>query len=170
MERRPLPEEVVKALDIKKGMNVLDFGCAGGKYSIPIARVVGNEGKVYALDKEKTELENFEIEVDKWQLKNIELVHSNEGFNFPNESIDIVLLLDVLHHITDKKGLLKRFFEILKPNGILSVFPHIHFSGDELINIVTASGFFVLKERYGGIDIYNFQKREIDDLGVIFKK
>ncbi len=163
MERKPLPDEIIKVLDIKRGMKILDFGCSSGKYSIPIARVVETEGKVYALDKEKSELERFKSEMDKWGLKNMELIHSNEKIDLPNESIDIILLLDVLHHITDKNKLLQRFCEILKPKGVLSIFPHVHFVSDELINMVTENNCFILKDRYEGIDVYNFRKRKTQD-------
>lgn len=158
MERKPLPEEIIKVLDIKKGMKILDFGCANGKYSLPVARVVGLEGKIYALDKEKSALDKLESEINRRELKNIELIHGDGKFKLPKASVDIVLLLDVLHLIDFKDELLKQFFDVLKPEGILSIFPHIHFSSDELIRAVTETNYFVLKDRYEGIGIYNFQK------------
>ena len=39
--------ELLKAVGIKKGQTVLDFGCGEGNYTIPAAKLVKNEGKVY---------------------------------------------------------------------------------------------------------------------------
>ena len=159
MERKPLPEEIIQILDIKKGMKILDFGCGEGLYSIPIARRVGEEGKVYALDKEKGELEKLKGKMRRLKLHNIELIHSDEKFNLQKESIDIILLFDVLHYINNKTQLFKMCYKVLKEEGLLSVFPHTHFSCNEVIKIVTETGLFTLKDEYEGISLCNFQKR-----------
>jgi len=39
-------------IGIRKGQIVLDFGCNEGNYTIPAARIIGEKGKVYAIDKE----------------------------------------------------------------------------------------------------------------------
>ena len=45
--------EVLRRIGIKKGQTVLDFGCGYGAYTIPVAEIVGEQGRVYALDKDK---------------------------------------------------------------------------------------------------------------------
>ena len=49
--------------------------------------------------------------------------------------------------------------KVLKEEGLLSVFPHTHFSCNEVIKIVTETGLFTLKDEYEGISLCNFQKR-----------
>jgi len=44
-------EDVLRRIGITEGQKVLDFGCGSGNYTIPIAKIVGDEGTVYALDK-----------------------------------------------------------------------------------------------------------------------
>jgi len=45
-------EAFLEDIGIKKGDVVLDFGCGAGHYTIPAAKVVSEEGKVYAMDKD----------------------------------------------------------------------------------------------------------------------
>jgi len=51
--------EILQRIGIKSGQSVLDFGCGSGTYTIPVAKIVGKQGKVYALDKDKNELDNL---------------------------------------------------------------------------------------------------------------
>ncbi len=46
------PEAELNKLNIQEGQTVLDYGCGVGSFSIPTARLVGEKGKVYALDKQ----------------------------------------------------------------------------------------------------------------------
>jgi len=47
--------ELLERIGISKGQTVLDFGCGYGIYTIPVAKIVGKQGRVYALDKEVPE-------------------------------------------------------------------------------------------------------------------
>ena len=53
--------KILKKAGIERGMTVLDFCCGSGTYTIPAAKIVGEEGKIYALDKdiEKGKVLNF---------------------------------------------------------------------------------------------------------------
>jgi ubiquinone/menaquinone biosynthesis C-methylase UbiE len=55
--------EVLEKAGIKRGKTVLDFGCGSGIYTIPVAKIAGKEGDVYALDKdiEKGKVLNFRV-------------------------------------------------------------------------------------------------------------
>ena len=55
-ELEPYAFEVLEKAGIERGQIVLDFGCGSGTYTLPAARIVGSEGKVYALDKDKKAL------------------------------------------------------------------------------------------------------------------
>jgi len=157
---KPLPEKVIERLKINKGMNILDFGCGSGEYSIPIAKTVGNLGKVYGLDKDINELQRLQKKAEKERLTNVETILGNESINLDKGSVDIVLLFDVLHYINGKKKLLKNLYNMLKSNGVLSVFPHYHFSREKLLKTVSQGGFFVLKDGYPDEALYNFRKIE----------
>lgn len=157
---KPLPEKVIERLKISKGMNILDFGCGSGEYTIPIAKTVGNLGKVYGLDKDINELQRLQKRAEKEELTNVETILGNESINLDKGSIDIVLLFDVLHYVNSKKKLLKNLYNMLKFNSILSVFPHYHFSREKLIETISQGDFFVLKDEYPDETLYNFEKIE----------
>ena len=145
---------------VKKNFVLLDFGARIGHYSIPAALVVGKKGKVYALDKNKSTLDELKEKSEKLSLENIEIVKTDGSLqtNFPDNYFDAVLLYDILHFLSknQRKILFTEIFRILKKNGILSVYPK-HINNDypmrELENLTIK-------------DII----REIEKFGLIFSK
>ena len=49
-------ERFLRDIGIKQGQVIVDFGCGAGHYTIPAAKIVGKEGTVYAIDKERSTL------------------------------------------------------------------------------------------------------------------
>jgi len=66
--------EVLRAISISRGHIVLDFGCGCGTYTISAARLVGKEGKVYALDKDKRDLDKLMQKAKSEGLRNVERI------------------------------------------------------------------------------------------------
>ena len=117
-------------IDIRKGQKVLDFGCGSGNYTIPVARVVGEQGLVYALDEDERALDRLMGTAKLIGLKNIIRLDASTklGIGLDDESVDVVLLYDILHHYYfphrhDRKRLLGEVYRVLKPNAILSLYP-----------------------------------------------
>ena len=122
--------EIMQRIGIKKGHTVLDFGCGSGTYTIPVAKIVGKKGKVYALDKDKHALDNLMKKAELGRLKNIRrMATSGElRIELPDESVDVTLLFDVFHRyyvpqISDRKRLLDEIHRITKAGGFVSVWP-----------------------------------------------
>ena len=123
--------EFLKKIGIKKNFVLLDFGARVGHYSIPAALVVGRKGKVYALDKNESALDELKEKSEKLSLENIEIVKTDGSLqtDFPDNYFDAVLLYDILHFLSknQRKILFTEIFRILKKNGLLSVYPkHIN--------------------------------------------
>jgi ubiquinone/menaquinone biosynthesis C-methylase UbiE len=123
-------ENILRYIGIKKGQDVLDFGCGSGNYTIPAARVVGEHALVYALDEDKEALAQLMGKAKSSGLKNITRLDTSgkSRIGLDNESVDVVLLYDVLHYYyfpekEDRRRLLNEFYRVLKPNGLLSVYP-----------------------------------------------
>ena len=123
-------EKVLKHIGIEKGQKVLDFGCGHGNYTIPVARLVGERALVYALDEDKAALDQLMSKVKSIGLKNITRLDplDKSRIGLDNESVDVVLLYDVLHYYyfpkeKDRRQLLSEVYRVLKPNGLLSVYP-----------------------------------------------
>ena len=107
---------------------VLDFGCGHGTYTIPASLVVGEKGKVYAVDKNKEVLNELFLKAKEKELKNIKIIELVNKFKLPlpKRSVDMVLLYDVLHLLESRKRLLTELRDVLKYHGILSVYPKHH--------------------------------------------
>ncbi len=121
-------EEFLRDIGIKNGQVVFDFGCNRGHYTIPAAKVVGRQGKVYAFDKDKDALSELEGMVRKFGLKNIQLINGNTKIPLEDSSVDVVLCYDVIHYM-DKKGrdiVYKEIYRILVKEGIFSIYPKHH--------------------------------------------
>jgi len=122
--------KVIRSVGVKAGQSVLDFGCGSGIYTIPVARVVGNRGKVYALDKDRKVQDNLMKSADSAGLANIRKLDTPGGTQIAlaNDSVDVVLLFDVFHcyyfsSAGERQDLLGEIRRILKKGGILSVYP-----------------------------------------------
>jgi SAM-dependent methyltransferase len=143
--------EVLERIGVGHAQTVLDFGCGPGVFSIASASIVGHRGKVYALDVRSKALEHLREAASRKGLDNIEtmlLDRSTVSIALENESVDVVLLYDVLQEIPDKTGLVKELYRILRQDGLLSVFP-MHLGTDKFLNMINALGLFQFKERYG---------------------
>jgi ubiquinone/menaquinone biosynthesis C-methylase UbiE len=127
-------ESFLKNIGIKESHVVLDFGCGVGHYTIPAAKVVGEEGKVFAIDKDKEALDGLMERAKLDGLKNIKRIEiSGElKITLEEESVDVALLYDVLHYIKERKTVFDEVYRILKPGALLSVYPKHHKSDDPL--------------------------------------
>ena len=93
-------------------------------------------------------------------MKNIEIIYSNCKTGLPDNSIDVVLLYDVLLELNKPNEVLKEIHRVLKSNGILSVSDH-HMKENEIISKVTSRGLFKLLKK--GEKTYNFSKENIHE-------
>ncbi|MFC1544759.1 class I SAM-dependent methyltransferase [Gemmatimonadota bacterium] len=104
------------AVDWVEGETVLDVGCEVGICSYYLAR---NGKKVVGIDVEKARLEIAERKFSHPNLKF--LPADGVDLNFPDESFDCVLLLEVLEHTFHPRGLIREIHRVLKPGGHLII-------------------------------------------------
>jgi ubiquinone/menaquinone biosynthesis C-methylase UbiE len=151
--------KILQRIGIKNGQSVLDFGCGSGTYTIPVAKIVGKQGRVYALDRDKNALDNLMRKAKSGHLNNIRrMATSGElRIELSDESVDITLLFDVFHRyyfpqIEDRKRLLDEIYRITKTNGFVSVWPkHME---TEVRGEIEAADFY-LKDEFLGTLIHN---------------
>ena len=119
------PDKLIERSGIKPGMTVLDLGCGSGAFTTFVARAVGEQGKVYALDIQPDMLQQLARKLAKPEnkdLKNIELVQASAYKTpFEDESLDLVYMVGVLQEIPDKDRTLREVKRVLKPDAILAV-------------------------------------------------
>ena len=119
------PAQLIERSGIKKGMQVLDLGCGSGAFTPFIARVVGEKGKVYALDIQADMLKQLERKLSKPEnrdIKNIKLIEGNAyELPFEDNSLDLVNMVTVLQEIPDRNRALQEVKRVLKRGGFFAV-------------------------------------------------
>ncbi len=153
-------EVFLRKAGIEKGQSILDFGCGTGNYAIPAAKIAGDNGKVYALDKDERALSRVEPKARISGLSNIEIMKTAGELevHLGDASVDVVLLYDVLHPMSipeagDRKRLLNELYRLMKPGGLLSVYP-MHRDLQEVKEEVENTGFNLEKEHDEAIISY----------------
>jgi ubiquinone/menaquinone biosynthesis C-methylase UbiE len=145
--------DIVIEVGIKEGFRVLDFGCGPGGYVTAVAELAGKSGKIYALDINPLAIKMVKKIAAKKQLPNVETILSDCKTGLPDNSIDVVLLYDTFHDLSDPNIVLEELHRVLKPNGILSFGDH-HMKENEIISKVTNNGLFKLLRK--GERTYSF--------------
>jgi ubiquinone/menaquinone biosynthesis C-methylase UbiE len=149
--------DILKEVGIRPGFRVLDYGCGPGSYISPLAELVGESGKVYALDIHPLAIRKVKDIASKKKLANVETILSDCQTGLPDNSLDVVLLYDIFHHLRDRDKVLKELHRVLKPDGVLSFSDH-HMEEDEIVYAVTNSGFFSLSRK--GQRTYSFIRKQ----------
>jgi len=140
---------------ISPGVCVLDYGCGPGSYTIPAAELVGETGRVVALDIHPKAMEAVQKKAAKRGLTNIETVCAADPSGVAAESVDVVLFYDTFHMLSDQDGVLKGLHRALTPDGVLSFSDH-HMKAHDIVDKVTKGDLFELAEK--GKYTYRFVK------------
>ena len=162
LESRAL--EILERAGIEEGQIVLDFGCGSGTYTIPVAKIVGDKGKVYALDKDSEALNELTQKAESAGLKNIERIDTGgePKVNLADNSVDVVLLFDVLHayyfpEVDDRRKVLDEVHRISKAKARILVYPK-HMESEAKNEIENAN--FCLESEYSGTFIHDNKNLE----------
>lgn len=104
----------------KKGDKVVDFGCGLGFNTIPLAKLIGAGGKVFAVDISPKAVGIVKKKLKKHKLTNTECMLSGSIAEIEKSSIDVVYLHNTLPLIKDKQKALNEIDTVLKKGGRLS--------------------------------------------------
>ncbi len=112
--------------NIKNGNKIADLGCGrGGFFVFPAAKMVGKEGKVYAVDILKNVLEEIEKRAKEENLNNVITVWSDlEIFGatqIDSNSLDVAFLINTLHQSQKKVEILRESIRMIKKGGELLI-------------------------------------------------
>ncbi len=148
---------ILKEVGIKPGFQVLDYGCGPGSYIVPLAALVGVSGKIYALDVNPLAIQAVQKLASKNKLANIQTILSDSKTGLLPESLDVILLYDILHDLDKPDAVLAELHRVLRQKGILSVTDH-HLKEDEIISRVTSRGLLKLSAK--DKRTYSFSREE----------
>jgi ubiquinone/menaquinone biosynthesis C-methylase UbiE len=123
------PQKIV-APYIHNGMTVLDLGCGPGFFSIEIAKLLTDSGKVIAADLQEGMLEKVRQKIKGTEFEHRIFLHKckEESIDL-NEKVDFVLAFYMIHEVPDQDKLFRELKSILTPNGqIFVIEPKVHVS------------------------------------------
>jgi len=147
------PYKLLKAAGLEQGHKVLEVGCGPGFFTIPAARIVGDEGHVYAVDIHPRAVERVKQKIEKEALSNITASCVNASdTGLPGESIDLAFLFGLRYIAGGLENVISELHRVLKPGGILS-FEKTRGSESELIQEVERGG-FVYSGRKGRVFLF----------------
>ena len=151
--------EIVAALALSPGMVVADIGAGTGLFTRLFAEKVGKTGRVYAVDVAPRFLAHIAAEAKQHGQSQVVTVHATQlSTNLPRESVDLVFLCDVYHHLENPEKTLASIRQALKPEGRLVVIDFDRVEG--------RSAEFVLKHVRASQDVF---RKEIEAAGFWFE-
>ena len=114
------PDAVIAALQVTPGQVVADIGAGTGYFSVRLARAVGDAGRVYAVDVNADMAQHLNRRVRDANIANIVGVLAPPDDPLLREqSVDLVFICDVWHHIEQQEAYLAHLRRALKPGGRL---------------------------------------------------
>ena len=114
------PHQVIEALALKPDAVVADLGAGTGYFSVRLARMLPR-GTVYAVDVEPDMVKHLEARAARENLKNVTAVEAVPGDARLPAKVDMVLLVDVYHHIDDRERYFRKLAGSLAPGGRVAV-------------------------------------------------
>lgn len=116
------PAEVIALLELSPGMVVADIGAGTGYFMPHLARAVGPNGKVWALDVEPDMVRYLRARARKHKLDNVNArAVAADDPQLPPASVDRVLIVDTWHHLGKRVDYARKLRAGLRPNGKLII-------------------------------------------------
>ena len=114
--------ESFQRLEISEGATVCDLGCGNGYWTLPMAREVGETGKVYAVDIQPEMLQKLRVRAEKANVNNIEMVQGDiDDPGLPENEIDLLLMVDVYHEFSHPESMLWGIRRSLTETGVVAL-------------------------------------------------
>ena len=113
-------DDIVAALGLTTGSRVADIGAGDGYFTTRLARAVGPEGRVLAVDIDRKVLDRLKQSVDKESLSNVDLILSEpDDPRLPADSLDAALIVNAYHEMVQHAAILGHIRKALRPAGRL---------------------------------------------------
>ena len=121
------PKQTLLSIGLRRGMRLADLGCGYGTFTIPAAQLVGKRGSVYSIDIDRKMVEKVRKKARELKLTNLHasvgdiLTIDEKKLRIPRQSLDIVLLANIIHGTRRKVHLLNSLRRILRPSGSVAI-------------------------------------------------
>lgn len=122
LNQRQPPIKIMDAIGLKQGMIIGEVGAGTGRMTMWLADRVGESGKVYANDIDRSALEHLRKRCKRDGFKNVEIVVGKmENPGFSTGSLDVVFMINVFHHLAEPVPIIRNIHPSLKPDGMLVI-------------------------------------------------
>ena len=130
---------------IEEGQTVLDLGCGPGVFSLAMAEMVGETGKVISVDIQEEMLQILKRKSDQAGLGSRILIHQSQPNKIGiSEKVDFALAFYMVHEVPHSESFLREVALLLKPQAkLLIVEPKFHVSKssfEETIRVAQSAG------------------------------
>jgi ubiquinone/menaquinone biosynthesis C-methylase UbiE len=119
------PKRNIEQLALQPGMEVADFGAGAGYLAVEAAEVVGEAGVVYVIDIQQELLTKVTHIAQEHHVNSLVYIHSDleqpNGSTLSEQSVDAVLVSNLLFQVKDKHAVLTEAHRVLKPEGRLLI-------------------------------------------------
>jgi ubiquinone/menaquinone biosynthesis C-methylase UbiE len=114
------PDRAIDVLRIEKGATVADVGAGSGYMTVKLSKKVGPQGKVYANDIQQGMLDLLDKRLAKSKITNVTTVlGTQDDPRLPPDALDLVIMVDVYHELSQPQVMLGKIRASLKPGGRL---------------------------------------------------
>ncbi|HYB68348.1 MAG TPA: class I SAM-dependent methyltransferase [Candidatus Acidoferrales bacterium] len=161
------PETILAAIGLKPGFTFIDVGCGEGFFAVPAAKIVGQKGRVFALDLDQDAITELKKKAAREDLKNLDaVVGGAEDTVFCEACADIVFFGIVLHDFSIPAKVLAYAKTMLKPAGRLVDLDwkkeltdfgpplQIRFSEEQASSLIREAGFRIEQTKQAGPSHY----------------
>lgn len=127
---------------VEEGMTVMDVGCGMGYFSIALAKIVGPQGRVIAVDLQPQMLNILRKRAEKAGVADRISTHQSEASSLGIQiKVDFAVAFWMVHETPDTHSFFREIVSLLKPDGkLLIAEPKLHVSAEHFQNILTAAG------------------------------
>lgn len=116
------PDEVIALLGLVEGAQVADVGAGGGYFTFKLARVVGDRGRIFAVDVDEDMVAYLEERAEADGVANVEVILGElDDPLLPDGRIDLVFTSNTYHHIEQQSDYFARLRTDLAPGGRVAI-------------------------------------------------
>jgi SAM-dependent methyltransferase len=119
-EEEEAPDIALNVLKIPKGASVADIGAGSGYITVRLAARVGPTGRVFANDVQPQMLNMLSRRLSNSKITNVTLIEGTlDDPRLPPASVDLAIMVDVYHELSQPQAMLRHLRDALKPGGRL---------------------------------------------------
>ncbi len=116
------PYKSLNAAGLKPGQSVLEIGCGPGFFTVPAAKIVGEQGSVHTLDINPLAVERVRQKIKEAGVTNVRAILTGAAqTGLPARGFDLAFVFGFAHAIGGMENILTELHRLLKPAGILSI-------------------------------------------------